>query len=39
MEGIFFSFVKIIHKFSSSVVDEANIQQMLPKVASKKGKE
>jgi hypothetical protein len=38
MEGIFFSFVKIIHRFSSSFVDKANIQQMLPKVASKKGK-
>jgi hypothetical protein len=35
---LFFLFVKIIYNFSSPFVDEANIQQMLPKVASEKGK-
>jgi hypothetical protein len=38
MEGFFFLFVKIFYKFSSTFVDEANIQQMLPKVASEKEK-
>ena len=38
MEGIVFLVGEIIYNFSPPFADEANIQQMLPKVASEKGK-